>query len=106
MSGGYERFINEIKRAEENNAYLVILVEDNISNALNFKFLKHISKKIKATPEFIFHRVRNLIQRYPFIQFVFVKGRKEASRVVNKIFVSGCVHKKIDLQLAYEIKLL
>ena len=106
LSGGYERFVNEIKRAEDNNAYLIVLVEDSISNALNFNFLRHVSKKIKATPEFIFHRTRNLIQRYPFIQFLFVKGRREASRVVNKIFVSGCVHKKNDLQLAYEMKLL
>ena len=106
LSGGYERFINEIKRAEEDNAYLVVLVESSLSNALNFQRLRHMSNKIKATPEFIFHRVRNLTQRYPFIQFLFVKGRKEASRVVNKIFVSGCIHKKFDLQLAYETKIL
>lgn len=106
LSGGYERFINEIKRAEDDGAYLVVLVESSLSNALNFQRLRHMSNKIKATPEFIFHRVRNLIQRYPFVQFLFVKGRKEASRVVNKIFISGCIHKRIDLQLAYETKAL
>ena len=64
MSGGYERFIKEIKRAEESKAYLVILVEDSLQNALSFKYLPYISKKIKATPEFIFHRVRDIIQKY------------------------------------------
>jgi len=104
MSGGYERFINEIKRAEEANSYLVVLVEDNISRATSFQYLPHISKKIKATPEFIFHRVRRLSQKYPFLQFLFVNGRKEASRVVEKIFTCGCCHEKIDLQHAYDLK--
>ena len=106
MSGGYERFINEIERAKDQEAYLVVLVEESMQNALSFKFLPHISKKIKASPEFIFHRVRVLIQKYPSIQFLFVNGRKESSRVVEKIFTSGCIHKKIDLQLAYDNKVL
>jgi len=106
MSGGYERFINEIERADEQEAYLVILVEESLQNALSFRFLPHISKKIKASPEFIFHRTRSLIQKYPRIQFLFVNGRKESTRVVEKIFTSGCVHEKIDLQLAYDNKVL
>ena len=106
MSGGYERFINEIERAQEAEAYLVVLVEDTLQNALSFPYLPHISKKIKATPEFIFHRVRNLAQKYPMVQFLFVKGRRESSRVVEKIFTSRCVHEKIDLQLAYDQKVL
>ena len=47
------------------NGYMVILVEDSLQNALNFKYLPYISKRIRATPEFIFHRIRNLIQKYP-----------------------------------------
>ena len=106
ISGGYDRFINEIERAKENDAYLIILVEETLSNALSFQYLPHISKKIRATPEFIFHRVRNLIQDYPNIQFLFVNGRKESSRMVELIFTSGCAYKKIDLQLAYDTKIL
>jgi ERCC4-type nuclease len=104
ISGGHERFVNEIERAREANAYLVVLVEDTLTNSLSFPFLRHISKKIKATPEFIFNRVRSLTQNYPHLQFLFVKGRIESSRVIEKIFTSGCVHEKIDLQLAYDTK--
>jgi len=104
LSGGYERLINEIKRAEDDGAYLVILVEEKFQNALSFKFLPHISKKIKATPEFIFHRVRRITQKYPNVQFLFVNGRKEATRVVERIFTSGCAHEKHDLQLAYDMR--
>lgn len=104
ISGGYERFIKEIERAVEAEAHLVVLVEDNINNAMNFKYLPHISSKIRATPEFIFHRVRDLIQKYSNLQFLFVNGRTESSRVVEKIFTSGCIHEKVDLQLAYDTK--
>ena len=38
--------------------------------------------------------------------FYFVKGRKESVRVIEKIFFSDCIYKKIDLQLAYDKKIL
>ena len=41
-------------------------------------------------------------QKFPTIQFLFVDGKRESARVIEKIFTSGCVHKKIDLQLAYD----
>tara|TARA_Y100000361_G_C11117454_1_gene321218 strand:- start:28 stop:963 length:936 start_codon:yes stop_codon:yes gene_type:complete len=102
----YERFCREIERAGEQDANLIILVEESLSKALSFPFLPHISKKIKATPEFIFHNVRKIIQQYPYVQFLFVKGRKEAVRVSEKIFLSNCIYKSIDLQLAYDKKIL
>lgn len=106
VSSGYERFNNEVKRAIAQNASLIILIEESFQNALSFQYLPHISKKIKATPEFVFHRTREMIQEYPSIQFLFVDGRVEASRVIEKIFTSKCVYKTIDLQLAYDRKLL
>ena len=102
----YERFCREIERAAEQKANLIILIEDTLTHALSFPFLPHISKKIKATPEFIFHNVRKIIQKYNHTQFLFVKGRKEAVRVSEKIFTSNCVYEKIDLQLAYDKKIL
>jgi hypothetical protein len=101
-----DRFEKEIIRAKDENINLIVLVEDTLSHAVSFKYLPHISKKIKATPEYIFHNVRQLIQKYPHIQFLFVGGRKEAARVVKKIFFSGCSYKKIDLQYAYDTKVL
>ena len=102
----YERFCREIERAAENEANLIIVVEESLTNALSFPFLPHISKKIRVTPEFIFHQVRDMIQKYDHIQFLFVKGRKESVRVIEKIFFSSCIYKKIDLQLAYDKKIL
>jgi hypothetical protein len=107
MSGGLERFKNEIERAKDADAYLVVLVEESLTNCLSFNYLPHVYKKnTKATPEYIFRNVRDLIQEYPHIQFLFVHGRKKASEIVEKIFMCDCLYKKIDLQLAYDSKVL
>ena len=110
MSGGYDRFRKEIERAREAKANLIILIESKLSNAIYFNHQfkrgskERVFKNVKATPDFIFHNVRKLIQEYSDIQFLFVNGKKEASRVVEKIFTCGCLYKKIDLQLAYDLK--
>ena len=101
-----DRFEREIIKAQELKINLIVLVEDTLHHAISFKYLPHISKKIKATPEYIFHNTRQLIQKYPHIQFLFVNGRKESERVMQKIFFSGCAYKKIDLQYAYDLKVL
>ena len=103
LSGGYERFLREIERSVENQANLIVLVEESLSNCLNFNHLPHVyQKNTKVTPEYIFHNVREIIQKYPSVQFLFVKGRKEASRIIERIFTCGCAYKKIDLQFAYD----
>ena len=102
----YDRFKNEIDKAKKNNSYVIVMVEEVLQNALSFQYLPHISKKIKATPEYIFHNVRDLLQRYDNLQFLFVDGRGEMTRLVESIFASKCFYKKIDLQLAYDMKIL
>ena len=102
----YDRFKNEIEKALKNNCYIIVMVEETLSNALSFQYLPHISKKIKATPEYIFHNVRELLQNYNNLQFLFVDGRKEMTRIIETIFSSKCFYKKIDLQLAYDMKVL
>ena len=102
----YNRFKNEINKALNNNSYIIVMVEETLSNALSFRHLPHISKKIKATPEYIFHNVRELLQNYNNLQFLFVDGRKEMTRIIEAIFSSKCFYKKIDLQLAYDMKVL
>ena len=102
----YDRFCRELERGQEQDAYIIVLVEDTLAHAMSFPFLPYISKKIKVTPEFIFHNVRKIIQKYDHVQFLFVKGRKESVRVSEKIFLSNCIYKNIDLQLAYDKKIL
>jgi hypothetical protein len=102
----FDRFKNEIEKAQKNNSYLIVIVEEKLASALSFQYLPHISKKIKATPEYIFHNVRSLIQEYSNLQFLFVDGRNEMKRAIVSIFASKCFYNKVDLQLAYDMKLL
>lgn len=102
LSGGFERFCREIDRAKDGDANLIIIVESDFNNVAAFPYLREVNKKIKATPEYIMHNVRDVLQKYPNVQFLFVKGRREAVRVIEKIFTCKCLYKEIDLQLAYD----
>ena len=102
----FDRFKNEIEKAKFNNSYLIVIIEEKLSNALSFQYLPHISKNIKATPDYIFHNVRQFLQDYDNLQFLFVDGRNEMKRMIETIFASKCFYKKVDLQLAYDMKVL
>ena len=105
LSQGFERFTKELERAEAAKAYLVMIIEDKLSNVLAFNHLPWMNRvKTKATPEFIFHNLRSLIQRFPNFQPLFVKNRAESVDYIMKGFLSGDVFKKIDLQLAYQLE--
>lgn len=107
LSGGYERFCREIERAGEAKSNLIVLVEESIDNCLNFNSLPQVYKKnTKVTPDYVFFNVREILQKYPYVQFLFVNDRREASETIEKIFACGCAHKDVDLQLAYDLKLL
>ena len=107
LSAGLERFENEIKRAEEEDAYMVILVERKLEECLAFNKLPYVYKKnTRVTPDFIFHNVRELIQKFAHIQFLFVDGRVECVRIVKKLLLTKILKTKFDLQLAYDLKLL
>jgi len=106
MSGGYERFCREIERSVAAEANLIVLVERPLQECLSFQYLNYVSKKIKVTPEFVFFNVRELIQKYSNVQFLFVDGREECVRIMKKVFFSKGAYKKYDLQLMYDLKLL
>ena len=106
MSGGLERFKREIERATEEEAYIIVIVERPISECLHFDKLPYVPKKIKASPDFIFKNIRELIQSYSEVQFLFVKGREELERVSIKILTGGGMCRDVDLQLAYDLKIL
>lgn len=105
LSGGYERFCREIERAKAASGYMVIIVEEELSNVLTFNNLSHVYKT-KVSPDYVFHKVRELCQKYKHIQFLFTKGREESSRVIEKVFISNSIHRNFDLQLAYDKGLL
>jgi ABC-type molybdate transport system ATPase subunit len=102
LTGGLERFEREIKRAFNSGAYLVILVECPFSDLEVFPNLRRVYGKIKIPVEFVYHSIRDLSQKYQHIQFLFVKDRDEASRVIKKLFAADEQVKNVDLQLLYD----
>lgn len=98
FSGGIERFEREVIRAKEAGAYLVILVESPFDTLEKFPMQRQVYGKIKIPVEFIYHNIRDLMQRYEHIQFLFTKDREEASRIIQKIFSADEQVKEVDLQ--------
>ena len=84
MSGGLERFKKEIERAIEDESYIIVLVERPITECMAFDKLPYVSKKIKATPDFIFKNIRDLLQSYYDIQFLFVTRLMSISPFPNR----------------------
>tara|TARA_R110000868_G_scaffold243322_3_gene499255 strand:- start:1686 stop:2606 length:921 start_codon:yes stop_codon:yes gene_type:complete len=103
LTGGYERFEREIIRAKEANGYLVILVESSFSSLEKFPLQRQVAGKIKIPVEFLYHNIRDLMQKYTHIQFLFVNDREESSRVIQKLFSADEQVKDVDLQLLYDL---
>jgi hypothetical protein len=98
----YQRFERELKRAQEQDLYVVMMVEASITDAQRFDYLPQ-TQWIKASPSHIFHGLRTLLTEYPLtFQCLFVDGRIEMARVMPKVFRLGDQVKTTDLQLAYE----
>jgi hypothetical protein len=103
LSGGIERFEREIIRAKEAGAYLIILVESSFDSLEKFPTQRQVYGKIKIPIEFIHHNIRDLLQKHECIQFLFVRNRDEASRIIQKIFSADEQVKQVDLQYLYDI---
>lgn len=103
LSGGYERLCAEFERAKSNEMYMVVLVETDLLNIINFDILKNEHSKVKASGDYLMSQIRRIINRYPFVQFLFVKSRDEAARVLKNIFLLKNDVKTIDLQFSYDV---
>lgn len=95
------RFTRELTRARECGHYIVMLVEDSIENALNFRA---ILKNVKTSPDHIFKNLRDLLHDFENFQVLFVNNRDAAARAVVQILSAGESIKKMDLQYEFESK--
>lgn len=101
LSSGYERFCREVERGVASNTNVVVMVEYPLSKSLGFNYLPQC-QHTKCRPEFIFSRLREMMQKYSNIQFMFTKDRTESERVIPKLFNNKEFIFGYDLQLAYE----
>lgn len=101
VSKGYERFCRELERAKEQDAYIVVVVDYLFSKAMSYNYNKKFSK---ASSEFIFSRIRDILQKYENVQFVFSGDRKRSPELIKKIILMGENAKIYDLQYLLDMK--
>jgi hypothetical protein len=106
MTSGHDRFKREVFRAQEAGAYLIVVVESPFETVQAYINQPQVSGKIHISPEYVFHGMRDILQEFPNVQFLFVRDRKESVRVIEKIFASNCEYKDVDLQYAYDTGIL
>lgn len=97
LSLGYDRFVREIERAKEVGAYLVILVECPLSEAL-----QHKPKHSMVNMAHVFKNLRDILSRSKHVQALFVGDRDEAAESVRVLLSAGDSVKHVDLQYLYE----
>lgn len=102
-----ERFARELERAGEEGAYIIMVVECTLADVSAFPHIPQLKQRlgnIKVTPDHLFHNLRELFHRFSHFQAVFVDGRIETARMVERLLAAGNTAKNVDLQLAYEYK--
>jgi hypothetical protein len=101
LSTGFDRFTREMERCQNDNSYLLVIVEKSLSKCLDFRNKCDIPNKLKITPEYVFHNVRYLLQNFKNIQFLFVKNHEEASILSKHLLTQENPHVN-DLQFLYD----
>ena len=101
MSQNYDRFCREMARAKDSGAYIIVLIDYLYSKATGYNHNKRYSK---STANFIFHRIRKMLQNYDNVQFVFSGGREQSEFLIKKIGMMGQNAKKYDLQYLLDTK--
>jgi hypothetical protein len=106
LSQGFDRFCRELERCKKDGGYLIIMVEEKFQNLNSLQFLPH-TKRIKATPDFIQHQARKILELYPLnSQIVFIDGRIKAASFIKRIFTIKNNIRKMDLQYLTDLEIL
>ncbi len=96
LTGGLERFENEIKKAKDLSSYIVVLVEDLFQEVYHYVSTNRYTKKVNGAH--IFHVIRRLMSEYDNIQFLFAGNRRTASEICVKILKMGSQVRNVDLE--------
>jgi hypothetical protein len=103
LSSGFERFEREVERCKQANGYLVLVCETSINKFLSFNFSR-TGRYSKASPEFIFHRFRDICKKFPEnLQFCFSGSRSASAELIPFILSLGIEKaRQIDFQYLIE----
>lgn len=103
MFQGFDRFKLEIERAQSLGFHLAVLVEEKLETIMQIN-VANSHKFIKGSPEFYLARMRSLCESYDNVQFLFVGGRYESSKILQELFRIKGGFSRLDLQFLYDSK--
>ena len=103
MSQGFDRFKLEVERADSLGFHLAVLVEEKLETVMQINVANN-HKFIKGPPEFYLARMRTLCEQYGNVQFLFVGGRYESSKILQELFRIKGGFSRLDLQFLYDSK--
>ncbi len=104
LSAGRERLEKEIQRAKDLGFYLVFVIEDLYSEALNYSTNTSFSKKLNG--QHLFFVIRDLLDKYDNIQMVFSGNRKRAAAVIENVFRLKDQAKTLDLEYLKDLNII
>lgn len=104
LSSGLDRFKREVKRAQTLGYYLVVVVEDKFTNALEWSPANSFSKFVNG--KYIFYRIREVCTEFDNIQFVFADSREGSVNMIKKIFQLKEQCKTLDLEFLKDFKII
>lgn len=102
-SGNFDRVCREIQRAKDDGAYLFFVVEHAFQKALCFEH-SYSGKFAKASPDYIFSQLREIMQNFDNVQFAFVPSREESCAFIEYLFKLGERAKHYDWQFLINLK--
>lgn len=90
-----QRFERELNRAEDYGFYIVVMIEKDINECMNY-FSSFSSNKFLS--KYAFHNIKEIMQKYNNCQFVFCKNREHLESLALVFLENGQNSTKVDLQ--------
>ncbi len=86
VTSGYDRLSREFDKAVEASSYIIILIECTLSDLAGFKYNGKFRARVKFGEDFVFFRMRELMQKYSNIQFLFSGDRNKSVKFINLVY--------------------
>jgi hypothetical protein len=99
FTGGRERFEREMDKITKLDAYMVVLVENDFWSCATYR-PKAYTKQRVGGPQAMY-TVRQLMQKYVNLQFLFVEDREHARQMCKLLLANPRITKTHDLQYLY-----
>lgn len=101
VTAGFDRFCREIKRAQDLNCVIFVVVEGTIKGIEEENSLSRYPSKMS----WVWNRTREICHKFPkTVQFVFSGSREESERIIPFLLAYGIDLADVDIQFILDKK--